>query len=280
MNSLCDIIYKYQNEIYEVATNNEIKRELEQEFYKEILKVYKEKELNEEDYVYYREAYYNWFTNSSVSDTYKNDWREMVAFFVGAFALTIPWTAFFLIIFFSLYALEKANAIYLMGPIYMAPVAGFTGFLMGICTSYFIRLKAYKLLFRKSYQKYAELDTIANGSGSYRFIKIFALIVFAGSIIFLALNVRCNLRFTDDGFYDNRKFWTISGEKYDYSEIEEIYYLPARKNGFGATLNAPSYVMKLKNGEEIDFYDYDETTSTEKNLLPLLKEKGIIIREK
>ena len=108
-------------------------------------------------------------------------------------------------------------------------------------------------------------------------MKIFLWIIIVISLVFLLLTSKWNINFTQNGIIDNSDFFSISGEAYSYSDVKKVYYKSSRVNALGEKLEFPSYVMILNNGKEIDFYEFDEIESYEKELLELLKKKGVSI---
>lgn len=210
----------------------------------------------------------------------KNMWKELGVLFASAFFWMLLWGIFFAGLFFLLYAIEARGTLYLMGPLTMAPALFLPSFLMGLATSYFSRKKAFKIFFKKDFDRHLEMDQITNGAGADKCMKIFFVILFVCGITFTALTVKDNIKFDTDGFIDNTGFFAVIGTYYPYSEIEAIYYKSDRVNGFGYTVDYPSYVLVLKSGREIDFYEYEEATHTEKRLLPLLMKKGLKIERR
>ena len=97
----------------------------------------------------------------------------------------------------------------------------------------------------------------------------------AGTVLF----TRFGVNFLEDGFVDNTKFFSVSGQYYQYDDIERVYYMPNRVNGFGETIEYPSYVIVLKDGREIDLYEYDEIEKYEGPLLGHLKKKGVSVEK-
>lgn len=201
--------------------------------------------------------------------------KETAVVFLSWLILTVPFSAIYLALFFLLYAFESIGAVYLMGPIYNFPYCILAGFLSAIAASYFTRFKFYKLLFRKDYERLRAADQVNNGKGADKLIKWMLRIIVVCSLVGTVLFTRWGLKFTDDGFVDNTDFFAVSGQYYEYEDIERVYYLPDRVNGFGETLDYPSYVLVLKGGREIDLYEYGETEEYEQKLIDHLREKGV-----
>lgn len=170
---------------------------------------------------------------------------------------------------------EGRNSVYLMGPIYSLPYCITVGFLTAIPASYFTRFKFYKLLFPKDFEKYCAADQVQNGKGADKLIRGMMTVIVIGSVVLSIFLAKWNVNFLEDGIVDNSKFLSLKGEYYDYADIDRVYYKPDRVNSFGETLNYPSYVIVLRDGKEIDLYEFDEIERYEDRLLSFLREKGV-----
>ena len=203
--------------------------------------------------------------------------RELFSVLASAVVLAPVISVAYLALYFLLVALQSRNAVYLMGPIYSFPIAIFAAFLTAFSVSYFTRLKAYKLLYKKHYAKYCEMDQIQNGETADKIMKWFTGIVIAGSLVVCVLFPYWNLQFLSDGFVDNSKFFSLKGQYYDYSQVERVYYKADRANVFGEVLEFPSYVIVMKDGKEIDLYEHGEISDYDPKLLDHFRSKGIKI---
>ncbi len=208
------------------------------------------------------------FNDSSLKD----DAKELFVLIVSWFVLTPLTSAVYLLIFFSVFLMEKKNAVYLMGTEYNWIYCVALGFFTAIAISYFTRFKFYSLLNKKGYEKYVKLSSMQNGKGADRFMKVFTYIIFCICIVMSVLLCKWNIKFTETGVIDNSKFFSLRGQYYAYEEIDRIYYLPERTNDFGEVLEFPSYVMAV-DGKEIDFYDFADTEDYETELFPFLEDK-------
>ena len=213
----------------------------------------------------------------NASGVQKGTFKEFMSSFIAWFVLTPAISAVYLGLFFFLTWLEGRNSVYLMGPIYNFPYCILLGFLTAIGASYFTRFRFYKWLFKKDYDKYCEMEHIQNGGGSDRLMKGFLAVLVAGSLAGCVLFAKWNLNFLADGFYDNTDFFCVKGTFHSYDEVERVYYKPDRVNDFGEMLNYPSYVLVLKNGEEIDLYEFDDIEEYETDLLEYLRTQGVKI---
>lgn len=102
--------------------------------------------------------------------------------------------------------------------------------------------------------------------------KKFSIIIFVLSIavsIFLAIMVLIsNVR-----FYDNKLIF--DSKTYYYDSIDSIYYIEARYNIYGERIERGSYVILFDDKTSLDLDGYTSVEFTEKEVLPLFKEKGI-----
>lgn len=207
----------------------------------------------------------------------KADFKEFGALFLSSMLLTPATSIVYLAVFFLLVWIEGQGSVFLMGPIYNFPFCILFGFVTAISLSYFTRLKFYKWLHKKDFERYCEMDSIQNGGKSDRTMKRFTVLLCVIGLIGSVLLAKWNLNFLPDGFVDNTKFFSLKGQYYSYSEVEKVYYKPDRVNDFNETLDFPSYVLVFKNGCEIDFYEYADIADYENELLEHLRKKGIKI---
>ena len=214
----------------------------------------------------------------SVHGTQKVDFKEFAALFISWLVLTPLASAVYLGVFFLTYAIEGHDAVYLMGPSYNYPFCFVAGFITAIEFSYFTRGIFYKILFRKRYEQYREMDHIQNGGCADRLMRAVLALFMVLGVSFCVLLVRWNLKFTDTGLIDNSQFFSLKGQYYSYEEIDYAYYKPDRVNGFNETIAYPSYVLVLKSGREIDLYEFDEIERYETVLTDLLEEKRVELR--
>ncbi|MEG1889107.1 MAG: hypothetical protein RR491_06215 [Lachnospiraceae bacterium] len=192
------------------------------------------------------------------------------------FSATIPilvLSIFFTAVLFGVFALfagmEKSNALYVAGPIGMVPLLVIPGFLLGICFGYFAKEKGVQLIYRKEYWNRMEIDAITSSARKDRRMDFITRLVMLLSIFFTVLLSRCNLRFESNGFIDNSGLFSIKGDYHPYADIEQV--IPNDKH--------TSYLLQLKNGKEIDLYLFEDPGTTKEQLFPILKKKGILVKE-
>lgn len=205
--------------------------------------------------------------------------KELLSVFFSWLILTPFISAFYIGFFLLLTHIEGRDSVYLMGPSTSLGFCLTFALVTGIAASYFSRNLAYHIFYRKHFRKYMEIDSITNGGGADRVMHVFLYLIIAASIVLCILLTKWNVNFLEDGFIDNTKFLSVKGTYYEYSDVEKIYYKKDRKNDFGATLDFPSYVLVLKDGREIDFYELDEIKNYEKTLLSLFERNGIKIEK-
>ena len=205
--------------------------------------------------------------------------KETITLFLSWLPLTVLFSIGYLGLFFLLYAVENENAVYLMGPIYNFPYCILAAFLSAIAASYFTRFWFYKRLFPKDYEKFCATDQVNNGKGADQLIKGMLVVLVVCSLVGTVLFTRFGIKFLDDGFVDNTNFFSVRGQYYKYEDIERVYYMPNRVNGFGETIEYPSYVIVFKDGREIDLYAYDEIENYEEPLFEHLQKKGVRVEK-
>lgn len=148
-------------------------------------------------------------------------------------------------------------------------------FITAIAASFFTRRKAYKLFFGKNVNVQLEIDLLVNTKSQYNFMRKFLNLVVIISIIFTFLTAHWNIGFSDSGILDNSGFFSIRGEFIPYSEVSGIYKVAARINGYNERVDYPSYIFLLKDGRQIDLYEFSEVEDIEENILSFLTGKGL-----
>lgn len=206
--------------------------------------------------------------------------REFVALFISWILFTPFISVLYVGLYYFLMQLEGRDSIYLMGPLTNLPLCFTLAFLTSIPVSYFTRRITYKILFKKDFARFCELDSIQNGSGADRTIKVLLHIIVIGCIVICILLTKWNVNFKEDGFVDNSKFFSLKSTYYSYSDIEKIKYRPTFTNAFGDEIDIPSYIIVLKSGKEIDLYELDDVESYEDILIGYLKSRGVRIEDK
>lgn len=210
--------------------------------------------------------------------TSKVERREFTAAFVAWFVLCPLFSVLYLGLYAVLVWIAGRQSVCLLGPSYNYPYCFLAGFITAIAVSYFTRFFFFKRLFKKDYGQYCEMEYITNVDGSNKLMKCFLTVVVVGSVVLLVLMSHWNLNFLQDGLVDNTEFFSLKGEYYSYNEVACVYYKPNRVNGFGETIDYPSYVLVLENGYEIDLYEHGDLSDYSGELLDFLREKGIEIK--
>ncbi|MBQ3542833.1 MAG: hypothetical protein IJA45_06895 [Oscillospiraceae bacterium] len=210
--------------------------------------------------------------------TAKTERKEFAAVFFGWIALLPVSTALYLGLYALLVCIVGWNSVYLMGPSYNYPFCILGGFITATAGSYFTRYFFFKRLFKKDYAQYREIESIQNVDKINNVMKGFLAVIVAACVALCLLLANWNLKFLQDGFVDNSKFLSLHGEYCGYDEVAYIYYKPDRVNGYGETLEYPSYVIVLRDGREIDLYEHGDIADYSGELLDILREKGIEVK--
>ena len=210
----------------------------------------------------------------------KNNGKEFLAVLLSWIVLTPATSAVFVGLFFLFVFIEKgADSVYLMGPTYNFPITIMFGAISSMIISYFLRFKFYKLVDKRNYKRYREIDYMQNNNNSDKLMKFMLIALTCVSITGTFLLAKWNLNFLSEGFYDNSKFFSIKGEYHSYDEIDKVFYRPDRINGLGETIDYDSYVILLANGKEIDLYEHGEIKDYEDKLLDFFVSKGINVEK-
>ncbi len=216
----------------------------------------------------------------NASGVQKGSWKELLSLFLATALIAPLASAGYILVYFLLVAVEGWQSVYLLGPIYNFPFCIVAGFVTGFAASYFARFKMYQWICKKDYEKYCEMDYIQNGGGADRLMKGLLVLIITAGLIVSVLLAKWNLNFRVDGFVDNTRFLSLKGQYYAYEEIARVYYKASRVNDFNETLDYPSYVLVLKDGNEIDLYEYGEISDYEEKLLNHLRASGVTVEDK
>ena len=208
----------------------------------------------------------------------KSAGKEVGALFLSWIIWTVIWIPFFVGIFFLFYFVESRNAELVLGPMAQLPFVFLPSFLMGICSSYYSRHFVYRLLFKKSYEKQQRLDHIENGPGSDRLMKVFFTLLLIGGMFFTLLMVKWNVKLLPNGIVDNSAFFSLKETYYRYKEVDKVYYKPNRIID-DEPVDFSSYVIALKNGEQIDLYDFVPEEKDYDEFLSLIRKKGVPVEK-
>jgi len=197
--------------------------------------------------------------DTSLSDAFMSHSAILKAFFVCFFIFSI-----FFCSSFAIY-----NAIISISAVLILSAPWYMGFLCAALPSVFGAIAFFvhmpdKRLTRKERQDFSKI-LISKGVKKLSFILFFFSI--AASIFFSVMMLTSNVRFYDDGI----KF---SGKSYSYSQIDSVYHIDARYNMYGDRINRASYVILFDDETSLDLDGYTSVKYTEKEVLPLLKNKG------
>ena len=204
----------------------------------------------------------------------KPNLREWRTLFFSWLVLGICIAPVYLLLYFAVQLFEKHGAEYVLSDSYAWMYTFLFAYITGIATSYFTRLWFYRLLNKKQYESYEEMDHVVNGAGADKFMRIFLGMIVSASIVACVLLPMQNLKFTSGGFWDNSQLFSLQGTHYSYVEIERVYFRPEDQTQYSA-----SYVIVLSSGKEINLFDLDDSLSYEEELTSLMKEHGIKVEK-
>ena len=204
----------------------------------------------------------------------KPNLKELGTMFLSWFVLAICIAPVYLLLYLAVQFFEKRGAEYVLFDPYAWIYTFLFAYITGIATSYFTRLWFYRLLNKKQYEAYEEMDHVVNGAGADKFMKVILGMIVSASIVACVLLPMQNLKFTSGGFWDNSQLFSLQGTHYSYAEIERVYFKPEDQKQFFA-----SYVIVLSSGKEINLFDLDDSLSYEAELTSLMKEHGILVEK-
>ncbi len=127
---------------------------------------------------------------------------------------------------------------------------------------------ANKRLTKKERKEFSNI-LISKGVKKFSFI-VFSLSV-AVSIFFAIMILISNVRFYDHTI-------TFENKTYYYDNIHSVYYIESRYNVYGERIERASYVILFDDKTSLDLDGFTSIQFTEKEVLPLLKDKGLDIK--
>ena len=115
-----------------------------------------------------------------------------------------------------------------------------------------------------------EFSNILVSKGVKKFSFIVFLLSIAVSIFFTIMILKNNVR-----FYDNKI--AFDNKIYSYEDIDSVYYIESRYNVYDERIERGSYVILFGDKTSLDLDGYTSIEYAEKEVLPLLKNKGFNI---
>ena len=211
---------------------------------------------------------------------------QLFAFLIGYLVLgallMLPYTGIYML--FARLAIPDAIYYTALEP-YNALFSAVPAILTAIPLSFFIRKPIYRILFwrRGQYRRVIENDSITVTSTTKSFIKGMFYVILTLSIVFIALMANTGIAFTEIGVIDKSGLFTLHGTLYYWYDIDSVWEIEGRVNGYGEWLDAPSYVILTDSGEKIDLYEFTEHEDMKKGALgiferycPAVREHGIL----
>jgi len=117
----------------------------------------------------------------------------------------------------------------------------------------------------------ADFTSILFSKSLKRFASAAFILSFLVSVFFAFAILTANVR-----FYDNEI--RFEDKSYSYDDIDSIYYIDARYNVYDEKIERGSYVILFDDKTSLDLDGFTSIEFTEKEVLPLLKKKGLDIR--
>lgn len=182
--------------------------------------------------------------------------------------------AVFSVIFCGIFALY--NFIISIDALVVLVTPWYTGFLCaGLCSVFgaiaFVSNKpiANRHLTKKERNEFSDI-LVSKGEKKLTFI-VFVVSV-AVSVIFAVMIMTANVRFYNEKI-------TFENKTYYYSNIHSVYYIKSRYNVYGDKIDRGSYVLLFDDKTSLDLDGFTSIEFTEKEVVPLLREQGVDVKE-
>lgn len=188
---------------------------------------------------------------------------------------------------FALYPICAAAGCLLMGVIQLISSYGtlcwfgapwYMGLLLGGLPALFggiaLRRQIIPLINRKTSRQQLDFDDILNPSPAMEKFAIGAFLVALGFSVFFGVMMGSSaVRLYED--YGTKSDSVFESTRFEYGDIDAIYYISARHNEYGGRIDRASYVIALEDGTLIDLDGYTTVEKTEREALPIFEERGI-----
>lgn len=196
---------------------------------------------------------------------------ELAAFFfgylVGIPLFTIPYVALYML--FAFIAGNGALFYSAFEP-YNVAFAAIPAIFTAIPFSFYVRKLAYKLFFKKKYQKIVQTEALTVTDGTRKFMKVMLNIILIVSIVLTVLISNCGIAVTENGVVDKSGFFDLKGRFYEWDSIDSVWLIDGRFNDLDEWLDNPSYVLLFKDGTKLDLYQYTEYEDVKEKALATL----------
>lgn len=191
--------------------------------------------------------------------------KHTLLFFVP---LSILFCSVMAIIQYSLTAGTLIDA----GPVWLFGIA--CAFLSSIFLGMSLRRVLIKRLDKENAEKHLMMDELINPPA----LNV-AINIACGFFVMLSLFCVAAFSSTCPAVYEDKVSYSevpFVYEDYYYKDVENVYYIESRYNGFGEIVDYPSYVLVMKDGRGFDFYwtEFDNE-DVEKTVVPILKTYGL-----
>lgn len=205
----------------------------------------------------------------------KTDFKELICFFVSWFILMIPFGIFYTVLYSVFDFILCKDSFYVLkeDPFFLF----LPSFISAIAISYFLRLYIYRLVYKKDYNSYKEIDYMVNNYKANRFMDKLLKTVIILSVISTFLLSTMNIVFYYDGFVERLALFDIVGTYYRYEDIKSLTYYKTQENAFGELIDEGTYVLELEDKIIDLYYYYFDENELNKNLISKLEDLGVDI---
>lgn len=207
------------------------------------------------------------------NDSKKAGLRGLGGMLIGSILPGLFWTILFAAVYLGLVAILGRGQVMVAGGWNGIVMTILPGMVMGLSSTYYLRDRIYRVLYRKKYEKIIQMDYINNTAGTDRIMYVVIRIAFLASLIMTLLFSRDNVVFGSSGFWDHTGFWNMRSEYHTYYEIKRVVYQKETHDGI------QSYMLYMKDGSKIDLSYYETADQLEQKVIPVLQQNDVTIEK-
>ena len=149
-------------------------------------------------------------------------------------------------------------------------------FFSGYIALLFDRRTLYRFIYGKQNALgYAEMESTV----SRRAYGIFASLLTSLLLVFTILMGNYTVRLENSRLVDCSDPFSLKERAYSYEDIQEAALVAQRIAPDGHVLQSPHFILRMKNGSQIDLYPLASPEECREKIRPILEEKNVFIRE-
>lgn len=187
--------------------------------------------------------------------------------------LMLPCTGIFLALYYGAGWVLFRGAVQVEGFALPAGLlaAQMSGLALAGAGAYFLWTRVFGWLYGKKHGEELAYYRSLERKREKTLMRRFAWVAACAGILLTLLFVHDGYAFYETGFSDNTRFFSLSGTWHPYEEVASIWKTDGAYTPSGSWQDAPSYVIRLKDGRVFDLYFYTMNQGVEERVAPILE---------